>query len=108
MAEDDFKAAKKTPPSMSMIEPRLRNIYLQFYKESYFTPSALDLKTKALIAIGCSVVAKCEGCLEGHLKKARQMGITMDAFSDALASASGSAAAGALDCWDKAAIKFDL
>ena len=42
---------------MSMIEPRLRNIYLQFYKESYFTPSALDLKTKELIAIGIAAAA---------------------------------------------------
>ena len=108
MAEDDFKAAKKTPPSMSMIEPRLRNIYLQFYKESYFTPSALDLKTKELIAIGCSVIAKCEGCLEGHLKKAKQMGITKEEISDALAIAIGIAAAAVLDFSDKAAIKLDL
>jgi len=108
MAEEDPKDAKKTPPSMSMIEPRLRNIYLQFYKESYFTPSALDLKTKELIAIGCSVIAKCEGCLEGHLKKARQMGITKEEISDALAVAIGIAAAAVLDFSDKAAIKLDL
>jgi AhpD family alkylhydroperoxidase len=108
MAEGDSKAEKKTPPSMSMIEPRLRNIYLQFYKESYFTPSALDLKTKELIAIGCSVIAKCEGCLEGHLKKARQMGITKEEISDALAIAIGIAAAAVLDFSDKAAIKLDL
>ena len=97
MAQGDSKAEKKTPPSMSMIEPRLRNIYLQFYKESYFTPSALDLKTKELIAIGCSVIAKCEGCLEGHLKKASQMGITKEEISDALAIAIGIAAAAVLD-----------
>jgi AhpD family alkylhydroperoxidase len=108
MAEDDPKATKKTPPSMSMIEPRLRNIYLQFYKESYFTPSALDLKTKELIAIGCSVIAKCEGCLEGHLKKARQIGITKEEISDALAIAVGIAAAGVMDFSDKAAVKLNL
>lgn len=93
---------------MSMIEPRLRNIYLQFYKESYFTPSSLDLKTKELIAIGCSVIARCEGCLEGHLKKAAQIGITKEEISDALGIAIGIAAAGVMDFSDKAAIKLDL
>ena len=34
-----------------------------------------DRKTKELIAIGVSLVAKCEGCLEGHLKKAKELGL---------------------------------
>ena len=76
MANDGSEEGKTAPKSMSMIEPRLRNIYLAFYKESYFTPTALDLKTKELIAIGCSLVAKCEGCLEGHIKKALEVGAT--------------------------------
>ena len=100
---------KKNPPaSMSMIEPRIRNIYLSFYKESYFNPSALDLKTKELIAIGCSLVAKCEGCLEGHIKKALELGATKHEISDAIVVAIGIAAAGIMDFSDKAAIKLDL
>src|SRR5215471_18796950 len=101
-------AAKKSPGSMTMIEPRMRNIYKQFYKESYFTPTALDLKTKELIAIGVSLVAKCEGCLEGHLKKAREIGCTKEEISDAIVVAIGIAAAAVLDMSDKAAIKLDL
>jgi len=69
MANAEPEEGKTPPKSMSMIDPRFRNIYLAFYKESYFTPTALDLKTKELIAIGCSLVARCEGCLEGHIKK---------------------------------------
>jgi AhpD family alkylhydroperoxidase len=93
---------------MSMMEPRLRNVYLTFYKESYFTPSALDLKTKELIAIGCSLLAKCEGCLEGHIKKALELGATREEISDAIVIAVGIAAAGVVDMSDKAAIKLDL
>ena len=102
--------AKRTrsPGSMSMIEPRFRNIYKQFYKESYFTPTTLDLKTKELIAIGASLVAKCEGCLEGHIKKALELGLTKQEISDALVIAVGIAAAGIVDMSDKAAIKLDL
>ena len=99
---------RKSPLSMSMIDPRLRSIYLTFYKESYFAPTALDLKTKELIAIAASAVAKCEGCLEGHIKKALEVGATKEEISDALVVAIGIAAAGIMDMSDKAAIKLDL
>src|SRR6266536_3732951 len=103
MAEKDSKAPKTTPSSMSMIEPRFRNIYNQCYKETYYTPTTLDLKTKELIAIGCSLIAKCEGCLEGHIKKALQLGLTKHEISDAIVVAVGIAAAGVVDFTDKAA-----
>ena len=102
------KEKKTTPKSMSMIEPRFRDIYLKFYKESYFTPTALDLKTKELIAIGASLVAKCEGCLEGHIKKALEIGCTKQEVSDAIVIAVGIAAAGIVDMSDKAAVKLDI
>jgi len=102
------KEEKASPKSMSMIEPRFRDIYLKFYKESYFTPTALDLKTKELVAIGASLVAKCEGCLEGHIKKALEIGCTKQEVSDAIVIAVGIAAAGIVDMSDKAAIKLDL
>jgi AhpD family alkylhydroperoxidase len=108
MAIDDPMGKKNPPASMSMIEPRLRDIYISFYKESYFKPSALDMKTKELIAIGCSLVAKCEGCLEGHIKKALELGVTKQEISDAIVVAVGIAAAGVVDFSDKAAIKLDL
>ncbi len=108
--KEEAPKAKRTrsPGSMSMIEPRFRNIYKQFYKESYFTPTTLDLKTKELIAIGASLVAKCEGCLEGHIKKALELGLTKQEISDALVIAVGIAAACIVDMSDKAAIKLDL
>jgi AhpD family alkylhydroperoxidase len=108
MAKKEPKRTKTAPSSMSMIEPRLRNIYLSFYKESYFTPSALDLKTKELIAIGVSLVAKCEGCLNGHIKKALELGLTKEEISDAIAVAVGIGAAAVMDMSDRAAIKLDL
>ena len=111
MANDGPKDKNKPPASMSMIEPRLRNIYLSFYKESYFKPSALDLKTKELIAIGCSLVAKCEGCLEGHIKKALELGSDQrrDQRRDHCTRRRLLRPAGmARPASDKAAIKLDL
>jgi len=108
MADHGPGGKKKPPLSMSMIEPRMRDIYRAFYKESYFTPSALDLKTKELIAIGCSLIAQCEGCLEGHIKKALEHGATKQEVSDAIVVAIGINAAAIMDMSDKAAIKLDL
>jgi AhpD family alkylhydroperoxidase len=106
MPKEEKKGSE--PASMSLVERRFRNIYLKFYKESYYTPTTLDLKTKELIAIAASAVAKCEGCLEGHIKKALSIGITKHEISDALVIAIGIAAAGVMDISDHAALKLDL
>ncbi|MBZ5563642.1 MAG: carboxymuconolactone decarboxylase family protein [Acidobacteriia bacterium] len=99
----------KTPGgTMTMIEPRFRDIYKAFYKETYFTPTALDLKTKELISIAVSAALKCEGCLEGHIKKALEIGATKQEISDSLVVAIGIAAAGVVDMSDKAAAKLGL
>jgi len=108
MANDGREQVKTPPGSMSMIEPRFRDIYKDFYKQSYFTPTALDLKTKELIAIAASAVAKCEGCLQGHIKKALELGSSKEEISDALVVAIGIAAAAVVDMSDKAAAQLDL
>lgn len=108
MANNGPEQGKTPPGSMSMIEPRIRDIYKAFYKQTYFTPTALDLKTKELIAIAVAAGLKCEGCLEGHIKKALEIGATKQEISDALVVAIGIAAAGVLDMSDKAAVALDL
>ncbi len=96
------------PRSMSMIEPRFRAVYKAFYKETYFLPTTLDSKTKELIAIAVSAALHCEGCLEGHIKKARELGATKHEISDALVVAVGIAAAAVVDQSDKAARKLAI
>ena len=108
MAKEDSGNLKTTPSSMSMIEPRFRNIYKSFYKETYFTTTTLDLKTKELIALACSLVAKCEGCTRGHIKKALELGATKEEISDAIVVAVGIGAASVVDMSDKAATDLDL
>jgi AhpD family alkylhydroperoxidase len=108
MAKNQPERNKTTPSSMSMIEPRFRNIYKSFYKETYFSPTALDLKTKELIAIGVSLATKCEGCLQGHIKKALELGATKQEISDAIVIAVGIGAAGVVDMSDRAAAKLNL
>ncbi len=102
--EEDNGAAK--PPEetgcYSMLDPRFREIYFQFYKETY-RPSVLDRKTKELVALAASLTAKCQGCLEGHLRKALKFGATREEISETIAIAIGVNAAAVVDLTDIAA-----
>jgi AhpD family alkylhydroperoxidase len=105
----DYDAGQEGPSSYSMIEPRLKNIYAQFYKETYYTDNkVLDSKTQELIALACSLVAKCDGCVEGHIKKALKAGATKEEISEAIVIAIGINAAAVVDMTDKAAAKLGL
>ena len=100
--EDENGAGRPQPTSYTMVEPRFREIYFQFYKETY-KPSVLDRKTKELVAIGASLAARCQGCLEGHIKKALKFGATREEISEAIAIAIGVNAAAIVDISDIAA-----
>jgi AhpD family alkylhydroperoxidase len=105
----DYDPGQEGPASYSMIEPRLKEIYAQFYKETYYTErKVLDAKTQELIALACSLVAKCEGCVEGHIKKALKEGATKEEISEAIVIAVGINAAAIVDMTDRAAAKLSL
>jgi AhpD family alkylhydroperoxidase len=105
----DHAPAKQGPASYSMIEPRMRTIYGQFYKETYFGESkALDSKTQELIALACSLVARCQGCIEGHIQKAMKYGASKEEISEAIVIAVGINAASIVDLTDNAAINLNL
>ena len=89
-------------PSYTMVEPRMRKIYFQFYQETYKT-SHLDRKTKELIAIAASLATHCKGCLEGHIKKALKYGATKEELSETIAITMGVSAASMVDLTDIAA-----
>jgi AhpD family alkylhydroperoxidase len=106
--EDNGEAkAPDQTASYTMVEPRFREIYFQFYKETY-KPSVLDRKTKELVAIGASLTAKCQGCLEGHIKKALKFGATREEISESIAIAIGVNAAAVVDLTDIAAENMSL
>ncbi|MFK7963605.1 MAG: carboxymuconolactone decarboxylase family protein [Burkholderiaceae bacterium] len=46
--------------------------------------SALDTKTKELIALAIAVSARCDGCIAFHAHDALQAGATRDEIADAL------------------------
>ena len=99
-----------TSTSYSMLEPRMKQHYGAFYKELYFNPETrvLDPKVQELISVACSMVAKCEGCLDGHIKKALALGATKEEMSETIAIAIAISAASMVDMSDHAAARLGL
>ena len=94
-------------PSYTMVDPRMRKIYFQFYQETY-KPSALDRKTKELVAIAASLACRCQGCLDGHIKKALKVGATKEELSETIAITMGVAAASIVDLTDIASENLQI
>lgn len=94
-------------PSYTMVDPRMRKIYFQFYSETYKS-SQLDRKTKELIAIAASLATHCQGCLEGHIKKAIKYGATKEELSETIAITMGVNAAAIVDLTDSASEKLRI
>ena len=93
---------KEKWPSYTMVDPKMRKIYFRFYQETY-KKSVLDRKTKELIAIAASLATHCNGCLEGHIKKAIKCGATREELSETIAITMGVNAAAIVDLTDQAA-----
>lgn len=85
----------------------MRRIYFDFYQETY-KKSRIDRKTKELIAIAASLGFKCQGCLNGHIKKAKKFGATPEEISETIAISMGVAAASVVDLSDIAAENLRL
>ncbi len=96
--------------SYSMLEPRMKRVYGAYYKELYYTPERriLDPKVQELISIAASLVAKCDGCLDGHMKKAMALGATKEEISETICIAAAINAASMIDMSDKMAARLKL
>ena len=107
--EDRDLRSDGKPESYSMMEPKMRRIYGQFYREIYHSEARhLDSKTQELISIAASLVAKCQGCVEGHIKKALSSGATREEISEAISIACAINAAAIVDLTDIAAANLNI
>lgn len=54
------------------------------YKNEVFKEGALTVKEKELIAVGISMLLKCDICLEVHAEEARKQGANVDELREAM------------------------
>jgi len=103
-------ASDEPTSSYSMLEPRMKKVYGAYYKELYYTPErrVLSPQVQELISIAASLVAKCEGCIDGHMKKALALGVTKEEISEAICIAAAINAAAMIDLSDRTAARLGL
>ena len=92
----------------------MRKIYFKFYQETYKSLSLLSTasrrrpdrrhRRKHKESLGF----KCEGCLDGHLRKALKCGATPEEISETISIAMGVAAASVVDQTDHAAERLQV
>lgn len=76
--ENNMKIAKELPKEM--------NGFMKLH-DSALENRALDPKTKELIALGISIVIKCEPCIVSHVNSLIKMGVTREEILDTIAVA---------------------
>jgi AhpD family alkylhydroperoxidase len=49
-----------------------------------YAPGVLDVKTKELIGLTCSLVLRCDDCVKYHLGKCKEVGFTTEEVNEAM------------------------
>jgi AhpD family alkylhydroperoxidase len=49
-----------------------------------YAPGALDVKSKELIGLTCSLVLRCDDCVKYHLGKCKDVGFTTEEVNEAM------------------------
>jgi AhpD family alkylhydroperoxidase len=83
-AVDDFNSYRsrmneKIMASDSLIIKRIFNL-----DSNAYTAGHLDVKSKELIGLTCSLVLRCDDCVRYHLGKCHEAGFTTDELQEAL------------------------
>ena len=70
---------EKILSSDSLIIKRIFNLDTNAYSSG-----ALDLKSKELIGLTCSLVLRCDDCIKYHLGKCKEVGLKTDEVNEAM------------------------
>jgi AhpD family alkylhydroperoxidase len=63
----------------SLIIKRIFNLDTNAYSEGH-----LDIKSKELIGLSCSLVLRCDDCVKYHLGKCKEMGFKTEEINEAM------------------------
>jgi AhpD family alkylhydroperoxidase len=73
------KMNEKIMASDSLIIKRIFNLDTNAYTEG-----SLDIKSKELIGLTCSLVLRCDDCVKYHLGKCKEVGFNTDEINEAM------------------------
>ncbi|HBK87859.1 MAG: carboxymuconolactone decarboxylase family protein [Cyclobacteriaceae bacterium] len=73
------KMNEKIADADNLIIKRIFNLDTNAY-----APGALDVKSKELIGLTCSLVLRCDDCVKYHLGKCKEIGLTTEEVNEAM------------------------
>lgn len=73
------KMNEKIMASDSLIIKRIFNLDTNAYSDGY-----LDIKSKELIGLTCSLVLRCDDCVKYHLGKCKEIGLSTEEVHEAM------------------------
>lgn len=78
---NDYRATmnEKIGNADNLIIKRIFNLDTNAY-----TPGILDIKTKELIGLTCSLVLRCDDCVKYHLGKCKEAGFKTEEINEAM------------------------
>jgi AhpD family alkylhydroperoxidase len=77
------RARKKAHQKLRALESRVYEVFLQMESATY-EDGALPKKVKELIAVGISVYADCESCMQWHIEQAAADGASTGEVLEAI------------------------
>ncbi|MBN1795249.1 MAG: carboxymuconolactone decarboxylase family protein [Sedimentisphaerales bacterium] len=81
--EEISKRRKKAHEKLITLKSKVYQAFLEMEKAA-FADGELPKKTKELIAVGISVVADCESCMQWHIEQAAQAGASQQEVLEAV------------------------
>ena len=83
---DRFEKVQRNRRTLGAAQPAVMKAFAELHKAGVAT-RALDKKTKELIALAISVVARCDDCIAHHIHDTLDAGATREEIADALGMA---------------------
>jgi len=80
---DNFQKALKNLRTLTSAQPAVMKALAGLHKAAA-APGALGTKTKELMALAISVVARCDDCIAYHIHDAYEAGATREEMADAI------------------------
>ncbi len=83
---DRFEKVQRSRLTLAATQPAVMKAFAELHKAGVAT-RALDKKTKELIALAISVVARCDDCIAHHIHDTLEAGANREEIADALGMA---------------------
>ena len=82
----DSHYPKDEPKNFQKLMELNKDLFTSFltFNQKVFEEGRLSAKMKELLAVACAHITRCPYCIEGHTKKAKQLGATEEEIAECI------------------------